>query len=90
MNDDTRLTETTENQGGFDEVVQERGGRHPVSIGHLVMGVAFLGLVAIWAVFESGAVEGADLRWLLPVPWLAAGLGGLLAVALSGRRAAER
>lgn len=62
-------------------------GRHPVSVGHLVMGVAFLGLSAIWLLLESDTVGTDDLRWFLPLPWLAAGLAGLLAVALTGRRA---
>src|ERR671921_609293 len=54
-------------------------GRHPVNIGHLVMGIAFLGIVLIWILVESDAVTGDDIRWLLPVPWVLAGLAGLLA-----------
>lgn len=69
-----------------DEVETDTSGRHPVSVGHLVMGVAFLGLASIWLLFESDAIGGDDLRWFLPLPWLAAGLAGLLAVALTGRR----
>ena len=61
------------------------GGRHPVSVGHLVMGIAFLGLVGIWALVQSDVVGGDDLRWLLPVPWVLAGLAGLLATTLSSR-----
>jgi hypothetical protein len=60
-------------------------GRHPVSVGHLVMGIAFLGLVGIWALVQSDVVGGDDLRWLLPVPWVLAGLAGLLATTLSSR-----
>ena len=71
----------------YAEVDTDSSGRHPVSVGHLVMGVAFLGLATIWLLFESDAIGGDDLRWLMPLPWLAAGLAGLLAVALSGRRA---
>jgi hypothetical protein len=56
-------------------------GLHPVNIGHLVMGVAFAGLFMIWALIESGAVESSDLRWLLPIPWVAAGAAGLVATA---------
>ncbi|HEY3528290.1 MAG TPA: hypothetical protein VGK78_04005 [Nocardioides sp.] len=56
-------------------------GLHPVNIGHLVMGVAFLGMVVIWALIESGAAESSDLRWLLPIPWVAAGAAGLIAAA---------
>lgn len=59
--------------------------RHPVNIGQLVMGVAFLGLVAIWALIEGGVVGSDDVRWLLPVPWVFAGLAGLLAATRSGR-----
>lgn len=65
---------------------QDPSGRHPVNVGHLVMGVAFLGLATIWLLFESSSVDNDDLRWFLPLPWLAAGLAGLLAIALTGRR----
>lgn len=67
--------------------VEETGGRsyaaglHPINIGHLVMGVAFLGLFVIWVLIESGAAEASDLRWLLPIPWVAAGAAGLIATA---------
>lgn len=59
---------------------------HPLNIGHLVMGMAFLGLVGIWALVQSDAVTGDGIRWLLPVPWVLAGVAGLLATTLSGRR----
>lgn len=61
-------------------------GRHPVNVGHLVMGIAFLGIVGVWAVIQSDTVDNDDIRWLLPIPWVLAGLGGLLALALSSRR----
>lgn len=69
-----------------DEVTTDHSGRHPVSVGHLVMGVAFLGLAGIWLLFETDTIATDDLRWFMPLPWLAAGLAGLLAVALTGRR----
>jgi len=59
--------------------------RHPVNIGHLVMGLAFLGLTCVWALIQSEVVDGGDIRWLLPVPWVLAGLAGLLATTLSNR-----
>lgn len=65
---------------------ETRPGRHPVNIGQLVMGLAFLGLLAIWAVVQSDVVDGEDVRWLLPVPWILAGGAGLVASVLSGRR----
>jgi hypothetical protein len=58
-----------------------RDGLHPVNIGHLVMGVAFAGLTVIWALFISDTVQGHDLRWLLPIPWVLAGAAGLIATA---------
>lgn len=61
-------------------------GRHPVNIGYLVMGIAFLGLVGVWALFEGDVVDGGEVRWLLPVPWVLAGLAGLLATTVGARR----
>lgn len=60
--------------------------RHPVHVGHLVMGLAFLCIVGAWGLVESGTVSGHDIRWLLPIPWLVAGAVGLGAVALSSLR----
>ena len=73
-----------------EEASPRRGfaaGLHPVNILHLVFGVAFLGMVMNWALIESGAVETSGLRWLLPIPWVAAGAAGLIATAprLRGR-----
>jgi hypothetical protein len=74
-----------------DETVTVDGGwRHPVNIAHLVMGIAFLGLVGIWAIVQSDLVDGADVRWLMPVPWVFAGAAGLLATTLAARRNANR
>ena len=79
MSDTTTTTSTR--QAGF----------HPVNVGHLVMGIAFLGIVGAWALIQGDVVSGADVRWLLPVPWVLAGLAGLLATALSsGRRWSTR
>ena len=61
-------------------------GRHPVNVGHLVIGLAFLGLVGIWLLIVNDVVDDDDIRWLLPVPWVLAGLGGLVALAVSGSR----
>lgn len=60
-------------------------GRHPVNIGHLVMGIAFLGLVGIWALVQGDVVSNGDIRWLLPLPWVFAGIAGLLATTLTAR-----
>lgn len=63
-----------------------RAGWHPTNVGHLVMGVGFLGIVGIWALVATESVTGEDIRWLLPIPWVVAGLAGLLVIAFSGRR----
>ena len=67
-------------------VPEKQTGRHPVNVGHLVMGIAFLGLVGVWALIQGDVVGGTDVRWLLPVPWVLAGLAGLLAIGLSGSK----
>jgi hypothetical protein len=56
-------------------------GLHPINIGHLVMGVAFLGFFVNWALIQSSTLEAHDLRWLLPIPWVAAGAAGIIASA---------
>jgi hypothetical protein len=64
---------------------QELSGRHPVNIGHLVMGLAFVGMVGVWALIQADVVQGDGIRWLLPLPWVVAGIAGLLATTLSSR-----
>ena len=61
-------------------------GWHRVSIGHLVMGIAFVGIVAVWALVQSDTVTGDDIRWLLPIPWVVAGAVGLAVTAVTGQR----
>jgi hypothetical protein len=73
-------------------VTARTGARHPVSIGHLVMGVALLGLGVVWALIAGDVVEGSDIRFLLPAPWILAGVAGLVALVTADRRtlAAQR
>lgn len=61
-------------------------GRHQINIGHLVMGIALLGLVGVWALWQTEAVSDQDVHWLLPIPWVAAGLAGLVTTAITGPR----
>jgi hypothetical protein len=71
----------------MSDVQYERvSGWHQVNIGHLVMGVAFLGIVGIWALVQTDTVTGDDVRWLMPIPWVAAGIVGLVATAITGSR----
>ncbi|MEI7055506.1 hypothetical protein WBG06_06795 [Nocardioides sp. CCNWLW239] len=71
----------------FEDQAQppQRTGKHPVNIGHLVMGLAFLVFVVVWALIETDTVaihSVEDLRWLLPLPWIVGGSIGLLAALL--------
>jgi hypothetical protein len=61
-------------------------GFHAVSIGHLVMGIAFLGIIGVWALVQTDTVTGDDIRWLMPIPWVVAGVVGLAATAITGPR----
>lgn len=72
---------TTDEPDGTDGGRSWAAGRHPVNVLHLVMGVALLGLFVSWALIQSGALDAGDLRWLLPIPWVAAGAAGLIATA---------
>ncbi|WP_067437474.1 hypothetical protein [Nocardioides jensenii] len=76
------MTTTLDTQHEFDPGT----GRHPVNTGHLVMGLVFAGLVGIWALVLGDIVEGDDVRWLLPVPWVAGGAIGLAAAAYANVR----
>jgi len=61
-------------------------GRHPVSIGHLVMGLVFACFLALWAVVQFTDISSHDLRFLWPVPWIAGGAVGMVALAVRDRR----
>jgi hypothetical protein len=66
----------------FEDRPEKPTGRHPVNIGHLVMGFVFLVFVVVWGLIVTGTVaihEVEDLRWLLPLPWIVGGSVGLLA-----------
>ena len=64
----------------------ETRGFHALGTAHLVMGVVLLALAALWALLTSGVAGSADLRWLLPLPFVLGGAVGLVALGLSARR----
>lgn len=81
---------------GYDEPMvgpldapERSSGFHPVNVGHLVMGVAFAGMVLVWALVQGDVVADEELRWLMPMPWIAAGAAGLAATVWPSRRAGE-
>ena len=68
------------------EPVPPQSGFHRVSVGHLVMGTAFLGLTVVWLLVAGlDLVDLDDAHWLMPLPWLVAGAVGLAATTLRGR-----
>ena len=69
-----------------EESTPPASGFHRVSVGHLVMGTAFLGLSVVWLLVAGlDVVDLNDAHWLLPLPWLVAGAVGLAATTLRGR-----
>jgi hypothetical protein len=88
-NDDTYDTDVhayDEPMVGPLDAPAKPSGRHPVNIAHLVMGVAFAGMVLVWALVQGDVVDTSELRWLMPIPWLAAGAAGLAATVWPSRR----
>jgi hypothetical protein len=69
-----------------DTTAPRRTGWHQVNTGHLVMGVAFVGLVVVWALLTSGTVAIEHHGWVMGLPWLVAGAIGLAATVLRGPR----
>lgn len=84
---DTEPTTYDEPMVGPLDAPDKPSGLHPVNIGQLVMGVAFAGMVLVWALVQGDVVETDELRWLMPIPWLAAGAAGLAATVWPSRRA---
>ncbi|WGX95518.1 hypothetical protein [Nocardioides sp. L-11A] len=83
---DDPIAEYPREQPAADGARERRTGWHTVNTGHLVMGVAFTGLVVVWALVTSDTVELEEAGWLMGLPWLVAGAAGLLASVLRGRR----
>lgn len=81
MNDsyDPYGTYDTQDGGSHEVGVLSNTARHPVNITQLIFGIGFVAVVAIWGLAVSDAIAPRDARWLLPLPWLLAGGGGLLA-----------
>lgn len=57
-----------------------------VKVGHLVMGLVFLGIAGSWALRASGTIGDVTVGWLFPVILVGAGAIGLLAMLAGGVR----
>lgn len=69
---------------------QTPGDRRPVKIAHLVMGLFFLGFVAMAASLSTGAIPWSGARYLWPTLLVGVGSVGLLATLASTRRRVRR
>lgn len=56
-----------------------------VKVAHLVFGLLFLGIAAIWALVVSDVITGDRLTIIVPVLIIGAGVIGLVASLASGR-----
>lgn len=72
-------------QPTVEPTVEPAPERRPLSVLHLVVGLVFLGLAALWALAASGTVSSDD-TWLLPGLLVVAGATGLVAALAGGRR----
>ncbi|HEX6247975.1 MAG TPA: hypothetical protein VFZ64_08920 [Nocardioidaceae bacterium] len=59
---------------------------HPLNVSYLVVGLVFLGIAASWALRETGVVDLSEVRWLLPLTLVVAGLVGVAAMMVKGLR----
>ena len=84
--DDLYGTTYDEPMTGPLDAPDKPSGLHPVNIGQLVMGVAFAGMVLVWALVQGDVVDSSGLHWLMPIPWIAAGAAGLVATVWPSRR----
>lgn len=57
---------------------------HPLNVSYLVLGLVFLGISGSWALRAWDVVDTSQIRWLLPLTLVVAGVLGLVAFAAKG------
>ena len=57
---------------------------HPLNVSYLVLGLVFLGISGSWALRDWNVVDTSQIRWLLPLTLVVAGVLGLVAFAAKG------
>ena len=67
-------------------VPAEPPARRPIKIAHLVMGLFFLGFVAMATSLNTGAIPWSGARYLWPALLVGVGTVGLLTALVSNRR----
>ena len=68
-------------RSGSRERARHHRVTHPLNVSYLVMGLVFLGIAGSWALHEAGVVDLGEVRWLLPLTLVVAGVIGLGAAA---------
>ena len=87
--DETReVPLTTMLTGNGDE--QPRRRTHPLSVGHLVCGLVFLGIAASWGLRQLGVIESGGEQWVFPLVLVVAGGAGLLALVAKSATSSRR
>lgn len=61
-------------------------GFHQTHVTHLVFGLLIATILALSAAVEYAGVDAHNLRFLIPLPFILAGAGGLAGLALNTRR----
>lgn len=62
----------------------------PVGVAHLIFGLVFTGIAAIWLIGKANDTDVPDLTFSLPAVLIGAGLIGLAASVLNQRRTKAR
>lgn len=65
-------------------MITDSSRTHPVNVSYLVVGLVFLGIATSWALRQAGVVDLAEVRWLLPLTLVVAGVVGLVAATVKG------
>jgi len=81
MLDDDGPADTTDTTGTTEE---PHPRMHPLSVGHLVCGLVFLGIAGSWGLRQAGVIESDGVPWVLPLVLVVAGGAGLLALLAKG------
>lgn len=65
-------------------------GRHPLSVGSLVLGLIFCGIAFAWLLNATDVLHADDLQWAIPVLLVSVGGIGVVASIARGRNGKDR
>lgn len=61
--------------------------RRPLSIAHLVFGLIFVGVAALWAIGAATDADAPDIAAMAPAVLIGAGVVGLIGIVINARNA---